>query len=106
MVADLIQQVWLQNEAQPAADTSILASNLVPVNFPTIFKIQVLMSNGGVFSVSYNDGATTQVGILGTLTAGTVYLFDILVHLGDYINFQYSATGGTIQLLRVIESFN
>lgn len=96
----------LHNQAQPAANTDILAANLTPTNTPTNFRIEIAMSNAGIFSATIINGGNTQVisfneGV--ALVAGAVYIFDILVHNGDTINFRYSVTGGIIQILRVQE---
>lgn len=105
MSSDPIEVAYIQNEVQPTANTDILAVDIEPINIPCTFKIQILMSNAGNFSAQIWNGADAQVGILGVLTAGTIHIFDLLVHLGDEINFRYSVTGGTIQILRVQEIF-
>lgn len=93
----------IHNQAQPIANTNILATDLVPTNTPVVFRVQVIMSNAGNFSVVITKSGNSQVGILSALVAGTLHIFDILVHSGDTINFQYSVTGGTIQVVRVQE---
>lgn len=102
-----IAKALLQNQVQPAANTNIFGADLTPTNTPCNFRVQVLMSNGGNFSVVITNGGNVQVGILnamgGALIAGFIYTFDILVHAGDSINFRYSNTGGTVQVLRVQE---
>lgn len=109
-MADPIEKVYMQNEVQPAANTDILASDITPTNFPCIFRVQVMMSNAGNFFVTMDSGFSTMVGTLNVvsgpaLIAGGLYIFDILVHDGDSINFQYSATGGTVQILKVQEIY-
>jgi hypothetical protein len=37
------------------------------------------------------------------LIANGLYLFNLVVHPGDTVNFRYSTTGGNIQILRVDE---
>jgi hypothetical protein len=97
-----------QNVAQPAAGAAILPAYIVPVNTPTTFRIMVAMSNIGILSVIISNSGVTQTLILNAvggpaLAANSLYTFDILIDSGDSINFSYSATGGTVQLLRVQE---
>lgn len=103
-----ISKAIIHNQAQPAANTNIFGADLTPTNTPCNFRIQVLMSNAGNFSVAITNGGNTQVGLLNAvpgpaLVAGAIYIFDVLVHAGDSINFRYSNTGGIIQILRVQE---
>lgn len=110
MGADPIEKAYIQNTAQPLANTDILADDITPTNVPCIFRIQVIMSNAGNFSVTIDNGVDTQIGTLNILSgpalvADGLYVFDVLVHLDDSINFIYSATGGTINILRVQEIY-
>jgi hypothetical protein len=94
--------------AQPVAGVPILTASLVPVNVPTTFRVMVAMSNVGNFSVIISNGGITQALLLNAvggpaLAANSLYTFDILVSAGDSVNFSYSVTGGTVQLLRVQE---
>ena len=105
-----IGKIVLHNVVQPAANTNIFVSDLVSSFPPADFRVQVIMSNSGNFSVVITRGGNSQVGLLNAnspvevpLMAGALYTFDILVHTGDEINFQYSNTGGTIQVLRIQE---
>lgn len=97
---------FLHDESQPAINTNILSSDITPIATPVDFRVQIIMSNAGNFSVVITNSGDSQVGLLNTgiaLVAGVLYTFDILVHDGDSINFQYSNTGGIIQTLRVQE---
>lgn len=111
MGVDQIIKVYVQNEAQPAANTDILADDLTPTNVPCIFRVQVMMSNAGNFFVTMNSGFSTMVGMLNVisgpaLVSGGLYIFDVGVYRsGDAINFRYSATGGTVQILKVMEIY-
>jgi len=98
----------VQSVAQPVAGVPILTASLVPVNVPTTFRVMVAMSNVGNFSVIISNGGITQALLLNAvggpaLAANSLYTFDILVSAGDSVNFSYSVTGGTVQLLRVQE---
>lgn len=70
-------------------DTDILANNLEPINKPCLFRIQVALTGAVVKQgldesvFSFNSGVA--------LIANSLYLFDLLVHEGDEINFQTSA---------------
>lgn len=105
-----IDKASLTNVPYPVANVNIITSAtgvpLTPTNTPTDFRVQVTMSNGGTLSASIVNGANTQVVILnvipGALIANGLYIFDILVHAGDTIDFQYN-TPTTIQMLRVQE---
>lgn len=104
-----IQLLTTQNVAQPAvAGTPILASDLVPVNVPTTFRVMVAMSNVGNLNAIITNGGNTQTVLLNAvggpaLAADSLYTFDVLINTGDSINFSYSNTGGTVQILRVQE---
>lgn len=101
-----VEVAFLHDTSQPAANTNIFTSGIISDISPVDFRIQIIMSNSGNFSVVITNGGNSQIGLLnnGTaLTAGVLYTFDILVHKGDTINFQYSSTGGTIRTLRIQE---
>lgn len=104
-----IDQASVTNQAQPAANTDILGSALTPTVTPTTFRITVAMSIGGNFSAAITNGANPAQIVLfnavpgPALIAGALYTFDLPVHAGDSVNFRYSSTGGTIQILRVQE---
>jgi hypothetical protein len=103
-----ISTATLQNVPLPAANTNWLTSDITPTNTPTTFRIQVAVSIAGNFSVAITNSGDTQVVTLNAptgpaLIAGGNYIFEVLVHSGDSINFRYSTTGGTIQILRVQE---
>ncbi|GAI40187.1 unnamed protein product, partial [marine sediment metagenome] len=58
----------------------------------------------GLNSPLTKDSSTQQLKLnsAGNLTADAVYIFDILVHSGDTVNFQHSA-GASLKVLRVQE---
>lgn len=103
-----IQKALIHNQALPNANTNFIVASLSPVNVPTTFRIQIGVSIAGTFNVIITNGGNSQILTLNStagpaLTAGALYIFDVLVDSGDTINFQYTATGGTIQVLRVQE---
>jgi len=89
------------------ASTDILATALAPLygRECSIFRVMVAMDAGGIFRATVTK-ATVMVTVgfnTGvSLASNSVYTFDLLVHSGDTVNFQYSANA-TLLLLRVQE---
>lgn len=103
-----IEKAVIHNTALPGIGTNFLATDITPTNSPSAFLISVGISVTGNLSVVYTRALNAQTLILNpiagpALSAASFYLFEITVHSGDSINFVYSATGGTIQILRVME---
>lgn len=93
------------NVAAPGVNTNILAVSLTPTNSPATFRIDVTLAVASVFKARLTQGATTfdrkfNAGV--ALVAGGAYMFDVLVHTGDTVNFQVE-TDGVIQVLKVVE---
>lgn len=100
--------VSLQDEHLPDAGENWLETDITPLIFPTTFRIQVAVSVEGIFSVAITNEGNTQIVDLNStsgpkLIENGLYVFELLVHRGDSINFQYSETGGKIRILRVQE---
>lgn len=97
--------IWIT--ALPAINADWLLVDITPSNTPCVFRVQVAVSIVGSFSVKITRNAVSQTFMLnsaiGDLTAGGLYAFDINIDSGDLVNFIYSATGGTIWMLRVRE---
>lgn len=103
-----IEKGVIQNTALPVANTNFFATALSPTNTPTTFRVMAAISVAGNLNVTITNGGNTQTLTLNVipgpaLVANGVYTFDILVHSGDTINYQYSVTGGTILIFRVQE---
>lgn len=110
-----IQLGLVHNVAQPVANadifTTLFGAPLTPVNTPTAYRIEVAMSNAGNFLANVVNPAggggpaivTFNVIPGPALVANGLYVFDMDVSAGDVIDFRYSATGGTILILRVYE---
>lgn len=103
-----IEKAVIHNIALPGIGVNFLATDITPTNSPSAFLISVGISIVGNLSVVYTRVLNAQSLILNpiagpALVAGGFYLFEITVHSGDSINFTYSTTGGTIQILRVME---
>jgi hypothetical protein len=93
-----------QHGVAETADTDILAADLSPTNTPCLFRTMVMLETSGVFSAILKNGGVNKTLKLngGTaLTASCAYVFDILVHSGDTVNFQTSVSGNVT--LRVQE---
>jgi len=94
-----------QHNVSVTADTDILSRDLTPANTPCLFRIMVCLGTAGVFSsmVTKDDNEQQlKFNSAGNLVADAVYIFDILVHSGDTVNFQHSADA-TLKVLRVQE---
>jgi len=83
----------------------ILGAAVAPLNTPCLFRVAVGFNAAGVFSVTITRAGNTQVQHLNhgvVLTADCLFLFDVLVHNGDTINYRYSVNA-TLQTLRLQE---
>lgn len=103
-----IEKGVIQNTALPVANTDFFATALSPTNTPCVFRVMAAISVAGNLNVTITRAGNTQTLTLNiipgpALVANGIYTFDILVHSGDTINYQYSATGGTILIFRVQE---
>lgn len=103
-----IEKGVIQNTALPAANTDFFAAALSPTNTPCTFRVMAAISVAGNLNVTITRAGNTQTLTLNVipgpaLVANGIYTFDILVHSGDTINYQYSTTGGTILIFRVQE---
>lgn len=103
-----IEKANLHNQALPAANTNWLSSDITATNTPTTFMIEVAVSVAGNFRAVVTNSGNAQTVIFNAvsgpaLVAGGVYIFNLLVHSGDTVNFTYSVTGGVIQIFRVQE---
>ena len=94
-----------EHSAAVVAATDILAAAVGPTTPPCLFRIAVALDAAGVFSVQHTKGGVTVATNFlagGNLTANALYFFDMLVHSGDTVNFQYSVPA-TLLVLRVQE---
>lgn len=89
----------------PGATTDILASDITPSTTPSLFRIMVQVNAVCKFRaiVTVDETAYTLNFIANSdLAADAVYMFDMLVHSGDSINFQIDSAE-TVDILRVQE---
>jgi hypothetical protein len=85
--------------------SDILASDLSPVNVVCTFRIQAQFDTAGVFTAEIDDGSSSVSCKFfdgENLKAGCLYQFDLLVHVGDLINFRFDQNAN-IDVLRVQE---
>lgn len=90
---------------EPGASTDILASNITPSFAPSLFRIMIAVDAVCAFSAVVTVDSTDYTIYFNTktdLAADCVYMFDMLVHSGDSVNFQIDSAEGVI-LLRVQE---
>ena len=73
------------------ANTDFLAANLTPSDYPVLFRVQVMLPSAGKFTAKITDGTdelTCHFNGGANLVANGLYIFDVLMHDGDEINFQ------------------
>lgn len=83
----------------------ILAADIAPLNTPCLFRVTVGFDTAGVFSVTITRAANVQVQHLNhgvVLTVDCLFMFDVLVHAGDTINYRYGVAA-QLQTLRLQE---
>jgi len=87
------------------ANTDFLADNITPSDYPVLFRIQVMLPAAGKFTAKIKKSTTTLTNHFNggaNLAASALYIFDVLMHSGDSINFQ-SDQNQNGHLLRVQE---
>lgn len=94
-----------EHNTAEAANTDILAVALSPKNTPCLFRVMVAFDTPGIFRATITKAGNTQTVSFNNgvnLSANCLYIFDHLVHIGDTINYQYSANA-QLMVLRVQE---
>jgi len=87
------------------ANIDFLAANITPSDYPVLFRVQVMLPVAGKFTALITDGTnelTCHFNGGSNLVANSLYVFDVLMHDGDQINFQ-SDQNQDGHLLRVQE---
>ena len=87
------------------ANTDFLTTALSPSDYPVLFRVQVMLPSAGKFTAKIVKSAvtmTTHFNGGSNLAASCLYIFDLLVHSGDTVNFQ-SDQNQNGHLLRVQE---
>lgn len=95
-----------QHGVAETLNTDILATSLSPTNTPCLFRVMVMLETSGVFSAILTNSASSKTLKFNggaALAASCPYMFDILVHSGDTVNFQTSASGNvTLRVQEVV----
>ena len=89
----------------PGATTNILTNDITPITPPSLFRIMIQLDAVAKFRaiVTVDETAyTLNFNANSDLVAGAVYMFDMLVHSGDSVNFQIDS-GEVVDILRVQE---
>jgi len=87
------------------ANNDFLTAALTPSDYPVLFRVQVMLPAAGKFTAKISDGTNTLTSHFNggaDLAASCLYIFDLLVHDGDEVNFQ-SDKNQNGHLLRVQE---
>lgn len=87
------------------ADTNVLATAIAPGDTPSILRVTAAYSAAAVFTaIIVNGGTTYTLSLNGgvALIADALYTFDLPVHSGDTVNFQFDQNG-TLRVLLVDE---
>lgn len=87
------------------ADTVVLGTAIAPTYNYSLFRIMVAINSATVFNATITKGTNTQTVKFNSgsnLVANALYIFDMLVHTGDTLNFK--CTGAvTYLVLRIQE---
>jgi hypothetical protein len=95
----------VEHNVAVVAAVDILGAAIAPINTPCLFRVAVGFDAAGVFSVTIIRGGNTQVQQLNhgvALVPNCLFMFDVLVHENDTINYRYSVNA-TLQTLRLQE---
>ena len=105
------------NMTLPSANTPWLSRNIRPKHTPSAIRITVSISVSGVLKAIITRKKvtiTTDLNMGNTLIPGAMYVFEVMLHHHDSINFAYDTTidttngtidttNGTIQFVRFEE---
>ncbi len=81
------------HNAAVVAAADILGAALAPLNTPCLFRIAAGFDTAGILSVTITRAVNTQVQQFNggvALNTNSLYMFSVLVHNGDTVNFRYS----------------
>ena len=84
---------------------NVLTTALSPSFSPTLFRIMVATDTAALFKANVIVSSTERTVTFNSgqdLVADAVYMFDLLVHSGDTVNFELDDSGNLI-LFRVQE---
>jgi hypothetical protein len=84
--------------ALPSANTPWLSRNIRPKHTPSAIRITTSISVSGVLkAIITRKGVTiiTDLNMGNSLVPGAMYVFEVMLHHHDSINFTYDTTNGT-----------
>lgn len=73
------------------ANIDFLAADIEPSDYPVLFRVQVMLPAAGKFTAKITNSSTTltcHFNGAANLVANAMYIFDLLIHDGDSVNFQ------------------
>ena len=85
-----LQKAHIHDDAI-VANTDFLDTDITPSDPPCLFRVQVQLDTAAVFSAMVSDGTTEKTLEFNggsQLTAGALFIFDMLVDEDDVVNFQ------------------
>ena len=103
-----IELAALHDVDLPEKNTNWLETDIIPLVTPTTIRVEVAVSQSGIFSAAITREGNTQI-VDFNVTSGPeliedgLYTFEIIVSNGDSVNFRYSTDDGKIKILRVEE---
>ncbi len=100
-----IEKANVHNEAGYLANANMLTTALTPSDPPCMFRIEVALNAAAKFKAKIIKATNEQTVVFNNdvnVAAGGLYIFDLLVHSGDTVNF-LADQNETIQVLRVQE---
>ncbi len=89
------------HNAAVGAGADILAAAIAPLNTPCTFRVEVALDAAGILDVTITRGAVTVTEHFNggvALNNDSLYRFNVMVHSGDTINYQYSAACNCLSL--------
>ena len=103
-----IELASLHDVKLPDTGEDWLETDIIPLITPTTFRIQVSVSIAGNFFSVITKDENEEVVLFNAISGPEliedgIYIFDLLVHKGDSVNFRYSTDHGKIKILRIQE---
>ena len=101
-----IQKISIENIPLPPVNSEWLDHDIRPTHSKSGIRTTVEVSVPGVLSVRIKNKENSQYLAFNqgeVLSAGAIYIFEFMAHHRDRINYSYSTTDGTIQVLTVEE---
>lgn len=80
-----------EHNVAKGADVAILSEAVSPTNPPCLFRIMVAIGAATIFKADITKGENTQTVEFNSGTAlaiNALYMFDMLVHSGDTVNWK------------------